>query len=283
MLDILKTESEPSNQYEVVYSAEMADKTPTAAILNERLNTALRVGTALGTAFVAVTLAVAGYFFTKINDHGEKLATIDGKVSSLSENVNRLLDRRSQNLLTKPNAQSVASNADDIKDAASWARQRKLAVPVAKLTDTAVDLLTAGATDPRTPDLWSALSEVVNYRTEIETGTETRITKKPCSASPPGVNVDSPDGRNYAQKGPFEYSDCYLNLDKSGLPPIVMRPNGIGILCKNCLVEYSGGPIAMKVQLFNCRFLLHLRSIPPESGLGLVRAVVENPKSVFVG
>jgi hypothetical protein len=87
-------------------------------------------------------------------------------------------------------------------------------------------------------------------------------------------------GVNYVQKGPFEYRNCYLNLDMPKLPPTVMLEGGVGISCINCIVEYSGGPIPVKVQLVDCAFIFHLQSKPSEPGLRFAKVVLETPKLV---
>jgi len=230
------------------------------------------------------------FFLVITNDHANRLAKMETQVNTISENVNRLLDRRSKNILSAPISPStIEASAGEIKDAASWARQRKLPIPDKQLAATAASLLDASQSHPSAPEVWSAVSELVNYKTQMDTGVdaETKIVKqdvRPCAAKPPLVYGDSGGkGKDYVQKTPFEYSDCYLNLDKLELPPIVTNPGGFGIVCKRCFVEYSGGPIPMRTQLLDCFIVLHLSSMPPEAGLRLAHAIVENPKSVVAG
>src|SRR5579863_9220144 len=94
----------------VVYFPEVNEQKLTAAVLEERLKTVI----AIGVVVVAATGGIGIFFDRQLSGHGERLAAIETQVKGLNDNVTRLLDRRSKNLLTIPSDAAVtAANAGD--------------------------------------------------------------------------------------------------------------------------------------------------------------------------
>lgn len=274
---------------EIVYFSGMAEKPPTVAVLHERLGTAIRTFAWLGSVAVLAIVGVGVYFNHKISDHGERLSRMDGQLGEITKNVNRILDRTSKNALANPGATAtaVATNAGAIKDAAIWSRQRKLQAQQSDLTSLGDKLLTAGEVAPTTPDVWPALAEVINYRTEIDKQIDLATLDsgeiKYCAASPGvvqahGVREES-GNVNYTGGTPV-WEDCYLKLDDPKSYPNLSA----GMVCRKCIIEYSGGAIHIPAARFeDCIFVLHISSPPRDAGLRLVRSILQNPNSITLG
>jgi hypothetical protein len=271
-----------------VYFPGVTEQKVTTAVLEERLKTAI----AIGVVIAAASGGIAIFFERQLSGHGERLAAIETQVKGLNDNVTRLLDRRSKNLLTIPSdAATTAASAGDIKDAANWARQRKLDLPRNDLTKLGERLLTAGQSTPAAPsDLWGALSEVIDYRTELEKGAAVatliaQAKAKPCASIPPMVYAktegqNDKGGQNFVNDGPLRWENCYLQLDDPNLPSVMHD----AIRCTNCVVEYGGGQVEVqRAELRDCLFVIHIEMKPPERGLQLVQDVIQNPNLVTTG
>jgi hypothetical protein len=109
---------------EEVYSSVMTDRPPTAAILHERVGTAIKIFSVLGVAAVAATLSAGLFINNRMGDHGERLAKIEGKLEGIAKSVDRLLDRQAQNAIKAP----VGQSPEDIQDAIARLRDRKLEI-----------------------------------------------------------------------------------------------------------------------------------------------------------
>jgi hypothetical protein len=256
----------------------MAEKL-TVAVLSERVRIAIIVAVSFGAGVVAVAI----YFNHVLSTDGERLATLDTKVDGISRNLERVLDRRSKNLLTVP--KEAVANPGEVKDSVQWAKTRKLQIPKEDLTSVGADLLQTAITLPQTPDIWGAVSDVVNFRTEVEHGEDPAVAEKKlrsCSSIPPTVRANGSrdaNGRmNYA--GNTSWENCYVKIDDPALPPIMRTV----LECTNCVVEYAGGKIDIRQAIFHeCLFLLHVQAAPTAKGLQLVQDVVKGLQPISLG
>ncbi len=122
---------------EVVYSRDMGEKGPTVAILHERVTTAIKVITYLGIVVVVTMSSVAAYLHTRSSDHGERLSRVEGKLDSLIKSVDRMLDRQAKNTLKA----SAAASPEEIKNASTRLRERKVVVSTGEIQQASEPLL----------------------------------------------------------------------------------------------------------------------------------------------
>jgi hypothetical protein len=212
-------------------------------------------------------------------------------IQYLRRDVDKILDRSATDTLSGGSKRASTANLNpaDIKEAAQRGRTRNLPISVDSLTRNGQSVFDAGVRVPSTPEVWGALSELINYRTQLEKGADVigllREGKiKSCSSFPPtvfGHGVKGKDGAvAYTQQGPFGWQNCYLKLDDPALPA-VMRDK---IQCGNCIVEYAGGTLQVqRAELHDCFFIFHLEAKPSERGLQLVQGIIKNPNTVALG
>lgn len=103
----------------VVYSPAVADKPPTVAILHERLNTTIKVGSTL----VVLTISCAG---TKLMDHGERLAQIQGTLNRISDEQKKAVPATIGDLLKNPTSGKLEATATILESAK---KSRRLSDP----------------------------------------------------------------------------------------------------------------------------------------------------------
>jgi hypothetical protein len=139
---------------------------------------------------IGLNFVVTSAITSALIQPGKDLTKLQTQSEGIQKNMDRLLDWQAKSVLSGALRSAVSPpKAQDIKDAAIRGQDRNIAVPPETLIDIGNSLL-QGAKTSSTPELWVALSEIVNYRMSIDSGTDVRsiIAKralKDCSSQPP--------------------------------------------------------------------------------------------------
>jgi hypothetical protein len=138
---------------EVVYSREMAEKTPTVAVLTERVSNNIIYARCFATAiFVFVCFASI-----KLSDHGEKLSAIHTRLNNIEKKLDKIIDRRALEVLTSPEAANA--EPQEVADAAARAKARNIPIKLEEIQKSAEPLL-----ENVTPAKWEAVRQLLNLR-----------------------------------------------------------------------------------------------------------------------
>lgn len=260
---------------EVVYSPEMADKSPTTAVISERLGNAIGVGTKLGIAFVGVVCAVGIYFNTKLGDHGERLARMEAQSGEINKKVDRLLDKQAKDTLLQSFPTSIAdAAAPDIKDAAIRVRERGILVP-----PEAIHLVSQPLLTNVTPAKWEAVTQLLNLRAFVNS-TLQEAKQNIVQTVKPGEWTKARSVGEWVQ-----LDGAMVVLDGKDLDPLsIFDEFGHAkkilayVIFKNTHVIYRGGKVTLINVFFeNCTFELPLES---ENARRLAIAILEPPPFV---
>src|ERR1035437_5497008 len=138
---------------EVVYSREMAEKTPTVAVLTERVSNNIIYARCFATAiFVFVCFASI-----KLSDHGENLSAIHTRLNNIEKKLDKIIDRRALEVLTSPEAANAGPQ--EVADAAARAKARNIPIKLEEIQKSAEPLL-----ENVTPAKWEAVRQLLNLR-----------------------------------------------------------------------------------------------------------------------
>ena len=272
--------------FEVVYFRTMADKTPTVAVLNERLTTAISLGKWFIGAVVAVLVTVGGFFFVKISDHGEKLAKMQVLLESISTEQKKAIPATLKDLLQDPSRGKLEA-ATAILGAAR--KTGRLSDP-ALLAKESEALGKFGERLVSTPEYWNVASELISYRSE-QTPKETAL--KQCSDNKqPTRYAENVIGTGKPQEvltAPPEYYYCEVTLDSAAATEMYALAVPMSVRFHHCVIVYNGGNIEVPIRpnisndgplllvFHDCQFRFRNKDLPPETARHLITGLLSTP------
>lgn len=261
----------------------MAEKPPAVAVLHERLTTAVRVGSYLGGAFVAATITCASFFLSKLMDHGEKLAQVQGTLNQISIEQKKAVPSVVGELLQKPTPAKLAAAAAVLESAKKHAR-----LSDSNLLASIGSQLKKDADLENTPEYWNAASALISYRSfqVVERTLPIQVEQMgPCKAQHPSSTLGEAvqPGTRTVKVNPQEYVGCELQLDSPAAAEIVARTVVPSVKFKNCNIIYRGGPVPVRAEgpftyvFTDCAFDVSSPDVPPSSGRVILADLLSNP------
>ena len=93
--------------------------------------------------------------------------------------------------------------------------------------------------EPNTPKFWPVAAQLISYRSALSTTLQSEVSRAPiCIYPSQNLNV------NLTNTG---FSGCILDLESATMN---------GVVCTDCIIRYSGGPVAITgLRLIDCVFI----------------------------
>lgn len=246
---------------EVVYSPDMPESN---AVLAERLKTVI----ALGTGFAVIAAAVAVFFLSHIMDYSSRLAKIETSLEIL-------VNKQTASVLQNPKGVATA----ELVQAARLVREKNIPVSPNAIEASAKELLDRSLTTNASED-WKGVSQLVGLR-----NVNISDDYPPSCVTAEATHFMAPDGPPgfVHLVGPIVRKECYFRIDDPSMPTALRVDPKRGFLCVDCVVEYGGGQIPVRVELYRPRFILKLDGAPTGNGSQLVRQIVNSPVNILIG
>jgi hypothetical protein len=252
---------------EDVYSPQMADKTPTLAVLAERVNNAISNGKWVIALFIAALVAIFVRF--------------DLKTGRLETNVAAILAEMGKAIPSEVDSIFQRPSVDSLNDAAAilaFARRQNRKSDKKSLTQVSEDLLKLRPNFEGSPAFWRASAELVSYRSQQEFASKLNGLSD-CTKQEPWAHLyklhPNPEGGTFVDHGPFHLQHCRIVLDSPEGQQKVNGTRSLGdVVFQDCLVIYTGKeiiPVLLvgKVYFQNCLLQFSIKDIPPQDGQAL--------------
>jgi hypothetical protein len=261
---------------------EIVTAKPTVAVLSERLDTAIK----LGAGAVVVAACVAGFFFQKITDHGEKLSHMQGTLEQIVAEQKKAVPNTVGELLKQPTPGKLDAVTTILEDAKKVNRQSD-----SKSLEQLSRKLAAAKDLSGSPEYWQAASALISYRSATEQSTSTEKLSS-CFDQKPEITLakDIDEKQTEIQVNAPVYKSCEIELDSPRAEAIFAKfLSLIYIQFENCHIVYNGGLIRFppnargNLRFINCTFDISTPATPFGVGRILVSDLLSAPGLAQVG